>query len=214
MNTLNFLMKNGEMLKVEEGATLFKEDDVSDHVFIIIDGSADVSKTDNQGNQVKIAVVESGNLIGEMGVFLNSKRSATIVAKTAMSVVKFTNKKFINALPKTPDLTVKLLKSLTEKVNLINQRVADLAMDNTMLILGLYILEQGQPGAATADITLDARLMMKETKLEQRKITAALKSFHQRNLITKLAFSNGHIFTFQVKLPALKTLLKRLNARP
>lgn len=212
MNTMNFLMKNGEILKVPEGKFLAREGEDSTHVFIIIDGHADVRKTDHMGNEIKIASVGPGHMLGEMGIFLGHKRSATIVAKTAMSVVKFTNKKFVNALPKTPDLTLKLFKSFSDKVNEINSKVADLAIGNTMLVLGIYIMESAG-GRESCEITLDATTIIKETKLDQRKITAALKSLHKRNMITRLTLSGSNTFVFDAKMAPLKDFLKRLAAK-
>lgn len=212
MNTMNFLMKKGEMLRFDEGHVIAREGDASDHVYIVIEGEADVRKTDHLGNQVRIAKVGAGHLVGEMGVFMGHKRSATIIARTDMNVVKFDNESFINALPRTPDLTLKLLKSLTEKVNEVNWLVADLAIGNTMLILGIYILEQAQ-GKDVCEVSIDATTVIKETKLDQKKITAALKSFHKKNMITKLTFSGGNVFVFEAKIPALRTYLKRIAAK-
>jgi CRP-like cAMP-binding protein len=211
MNTMNFLMKRGEILRIPEGTTVVTEGEESEHVFIIIEGDANVRKTDEQGNQVTIAVLGAGHLVGEMGVFLGHKRSATIVAKTAMNVVKFTNKDFINALPKTPDLTLKLLKSLSDKVHVVNGRLAEMAIASTMLILGLFVLERAKPGE-TCEISLDVTEVVRETRLEQNKIVSALRSLHKRNLITKLNLVNGHTLVFEAKIPALKTYLKRLGA--
>lgn len=212
MNTMNFLMKNGEVLKLKEGTMLAAEGEPSEHVFIIIEGSADVRKTDHLGNHVKIANVGAGHMIGEMGVFLNHKRSATIVSKTAITVVKFSNKNFINALPKAPDLILKLLKSLAEKVDLINARVADMAIANTLLVLGIYLLEKAGNNAV-CEITLNVTEVIKETRLEQRKIAGALRSFHKRNLITKLNFTQGNVFVFEAKVGPLKSFLKRMGSK-
>jgi len=211
MNTMSFLMKNGEVVKVPEGTTLVAEGEDSEHVYIIIEGDADVRKTDDLGNQLNIASIGAGHMLGEMGVFLNHRRSATIVSKTAMTVVKFTNKNFVNALPKAPDLTLKLLKSLADKVDLINSRLADMAISNTVLILGIYIMEKAG-GRENCEVSLDGAQVLKDTKLDQRKITAALRSLHKRNLITKLSLASGSTFVFEAKMSPLKNFLKRLGS--
>ncbi|MDJ0841714.1 MAG: cyclic nucleotide-binding domain-containing protein [Acidobacteriota bacterium] len=212
MNTMQFLMKNGEVVKYEKGAIVSREGDPSDHVYIIIDGSALVRKTDHLGNQVKIATIESGGLFGEMGVFLDMRRSATIVAQTPMTAARFTNENFINALPRTPDLTVKLLRSLTEKVNKVNWRVADMAISNAMLVIGTYILECPVLDDLASCI-MDSELVKKETRLEQHKIVDALKTFHKRGLIRNLAFNDGRNFVFEAKVPELKKFLRKLAAK-
>ena len=187
MNTMNFLMKCGEMQRIIAGEVISQEGEPSEHVYIIIDGEAEITKIDEMGNKTKIAVVKAGGLIGEMGVFLDMKRSATVIAATDMTLVKFTNESFINALPKTPDLTVRLLKSLTDKVNVINQSYADISGKNVMLIVGMYIMEIPHArGTESLALTLNIRRIAEETRLGSRKIATALNRFQKAGLITDL----------------------------
>ena len=212
VNTMSFLMKNGEMHKFAQDEVISREGDPSEHVYIIIDGTAVVRKTDHLGNQVKIATIEAGGLFGEMGVFLDMRRSATIVARTPMTVVTFTNEAFINSLPRMPDLNVKLLRSLTEKVNKINWRVADMAICNTMLVIGTYVLESPREDN-TACVSLDIETVTKESRLDQHKITDALKSFYKRSLIRNLTINDGKTFVFEADVPKLRSFLRKLAAK-
>lgn len=212
VNTMNFLMKNGEVLKYEKDTIVSREGDPSTDVFIIIDGTALVQKIDHLGNNVNIATIDPGGLFGEMGVFLDMRRSATIVSKTAMTVAKFSNENFINALPRTPDLTIKLLRSLTEKVNRINWRVADMAICNTMLVVGSFIFDFPVEDGI-AKVTLDSELVKQQSKLDQHKVIDALKSFHKRNLIRGLQFNDGRNFLFEAKVPQLKAFLRKLASK-
>jgi len=211
MNTMSFLMKSGELVTFEAGTVISREGDPSDHVYIIIDGTAEVRKTDHLGNQTKIAVVEPGGLFGEMGVFLNMRRSATILALSEMKVVRFTNEDFINALPKTPDLTIKLLRSLTEKVSSINWRVADMAISNTMLVLGTYILEAPRENGI-ARVALDRERLRVETRLEPAAIEDALKTLAKRGLIESV---RGEVTTirFEARVTELEIFLRKLAAK-
>ena len=213
MNTMSFLMKQGELVSFEAGTVVSREGDPSDHVYIIIDGAAEVRKTDHLGNQAKIAVVSSGGVIGEMGVFLNMRRSATILALSDMKAVRFTNESFINALPKTPDLTIKLLRSLTEKVSSINWKVADLAICNAMLVLGTYILESPIEDGV-GQVALDLTRVRKETRLDSARIHDALKTFLERGLVREVKSLGGDsAISFEAPVADLKKYLRKLAAK-
>ena len=209
MNTISFLMKAGEVKRIPKGQVISKEGDDSEHVYIVIDGVARIEKTDRLGNQTRIASVESGGLIGEMGVFLDMKRSATVVAASDMTLVEFTNEKFVNALPKTPDLTVRLLKSLTDKINLANQRYADTALKNHMLIVGMHIIDEANE---KGEVHLDAGQLFKDTRLDRLKLVSALANFRKQNLISKWRFEeDGLSVEFKTKVADLKRYMKRLT---
>lgn len=209
MNTMDFLMKAGSVKKFDKGTLISKEGQQSDHVYIIVDGVAGIEKVDSMGSKIQIGVVESGGVIGEMGVFLNMKRSASIVAYTTLSLIEFTNEDFINALPKTPDLTVKLLQSLTTKVDSINQRFTDVTFQNTMFTIGVYILDQ-DCCQEEQKVTFNPKLVSQETGIEYHKIVAGLRSMLKQGLISQWTFDAQKMIHFNVKISALKAFLKTL----
>ena len=209
MNTLGFLMECGEMLKVDKGTTLSKEGEPSDHVYFIVDGTAGIEKNDGLGGRLKLATVESGGLIGEMGVFLNMKRTATVVAYTDLSLIKFTNENFINSLPKTPDITVRLLKSLSNKLEGVNQKVSEVTARNAMLMIGMSLMDYPDE---TTQIRLDVGKLNKETGMSPSMIVSGLKALLKAGLIKPWKLEEGKILAFSTDLVKLRAGLKRLRA--
>ena len=98
-------------------------------------------------------------------------------------MVMFTNENFVNALPKTPDLTLRLLKSLADKVNVINQKYTKLMLKNSMLVIGLYFLGYADQNASEQDITIDANMLVSETTIDRKKIRTVLSLFRKNGLI-------------------------------
>lgn len=211
MNTISFLMKNGDLKKYNAGDIVFKEGEDSDFVYIVIDGKADVFKRDHFKNKIHIATLGNGALIGEMGVFLDMHRSATICAKTPLTLVEFTNENFINALPKTPDLTLRLLKSLADKINLANQKYAKLMLKNGMLVIGLYILHAAGDQAGECQVSIDAHILISETRLEHSKIKTVLSLFRKNNLINKVHSKDEKHLEFTCHPRELRAFLKGLS---
>ena len=210
-NTVGFLMKRAEIMKVKPGQILCQEGERSDFVFIVIHGSASVEKIDYLGNKAIIAEVDTGALIGEMGVFLNMKRSATIVAATEMTLLKFTNENFINSLPHTPDLTVRLLKTLADKVNEVNGKYSNLIVGNTVLTVGLYILDTlADFSTRYESVVLNLHEIIQDTKLDYNRIMAALNSFLKQKIITQWAYVESGTLTFKAHIPELKAYMKQI----
>jgi cAMP-dependent protein kinase regulator len=71
---------------IHEGTTLIREGDYSNEMIAIESGTADIV---HDGNTV--ASVGPGDVVGELGVLEKGMRNATVVATSAMRVVRLTN---------------------------------------------------------------------------------------------------------------------------
>ncbi len=209
MNTLSFLVQRGKIAKYKRGEAVAREGEPSDRVYYVMEGVAGVKKTDPMGAHLKIASIERGGLIGEMGVFLDRTRSATVYAETDLSLIEFTNESFINALPKTPDLTIRLLKSLAGKVDRANHALAETSLRNAMLTAGLFILESAGDDPEP-EIRLNLRALRDQSRLGLDKIHAALKQFQRHGAISKWTVDETKHCAFKAKPAVLRALLKRV----
>ena len=71
---------------VSKGATLIREGDYSNEMIAIESGTADV-KRDGE----TIASVGPGDVVGELGVLEKGMRNASVVATSAMRLIRMTN---------------------------------------------------------------------------------------------------------------------------
>jgi len=71
---------------VAEGEILMKQGDYSTELIAIEEGSADVLRDGK-----KIASLEQGDLVGEMGLFERRPRNADVIATSPMRVMKLTH---------------------------------------------------------------------------------------------------------------------------
>src|SRR4051812_32293448 len=69
-------------LSVPEGKHLAEEGDYAYELYIIEDGTAEVSQ-----NGETVAELGAGEIFGEMGVLEKAQRNATVVAKTPMTLL-------------------------------------------------------------------------------------------------------------------------------
>ncbi len=210
-----FLRTHGATEYYKKGEVIVNEGEDSERVYIVLEGLVNITKTDNIGNDNIIAIGERGSIFGEMGVFLNLKRSATIVAKTDLKVIVLSNENFVNILKTFPDATFRLLKSLSSKLDHLNKKFINILNNKTMITVGTYILEQYESVTQRrGTVCLDMAKLMKRTGLEQLQATNALVNYKRLNIISDLNLDCSDIVMFSVNISVLKSYLNSICISP
>lgn len=211
----DFLRDHGSTKNYDIGDIVLEEGSPSDAVFIILEGEVEIRKTDHMGNTIIIAVAEKGTVFGEMGVFLNIRRSATIAAKSALTVLMLTHAKFMEALQHYPEVTFRLLKSLSSRLNHLNERFVSIVNNKTMIMVGTYIIEQIESTPhARGEMTLYMQRMLKKTQLDNLQATNALANYKRLNIISQFGMPANDIVTFRVNTVILRSYLSSICLQP
>ena len=210
-NTISYIMDYGKKIHFDIDEVIFREGDPSNKVFIILDGEAKVIKGDSFGNSNTIAIAEQGSLFGEMGIFLDLHRSGSIVAQTPLSALTLSNEDFITALQNFPDLTLRLFKSLSVKLNTVNEKLSNLINATSMVQLGTYILEQNEHDDGQL---YDFNKIIGDTELKRRDIVNSLINYNRLEIIDQLQFKDENNAKFNTNIIKLRRYLKRISLNP
>ncbi len=102
-----------ELTIYPSGTVLFKEGDPGDFVGCVISGKLEVKKqTEFKGNQVIIALLTKGALVGELSIFDRNNRSATVEAVEETTMLILRNDVIETLMQEHPRTGIKLLKGL------------------------------------------------------------------------------------------------------
>jgi diguanylate cyclase (GGDEF)-like protein len=101
-----------ERLRVGKGATLFKEGDPGDDLFILLSGALSAFKTQSDGTQRLMFDITPGAFFGEMSVVAGETRSATIVAGEDTSVMVLQGIDFYRIVYEHPMIGIKMLRAI------------------------------------------------------------------------------------------------------
>lgn len=133
---LDKLINNPEMKKYltrfQAGQILFLEADASQDLYILVSGELDVLKGQKKISEIK----EHGALFGEMSLFLESRRTATVKARTDVEVI---------VIP--PDRVNAVLKESPEVVWEISRYLAGRLEETSQVVYGLNELYDQIPDA-------------------------------------------------------------------
>ena len=99
------------VVEVPAGTSLTRAGQPGDEFFVIVDGSAAVEKPGK-----KRAFLKPGDFFGEMSLLDGGPRSVTVRAATPLRVLVIDRKNFQELLREVPDLTQRLLVTLSRRI--------------------------------------------------------------------------------------------------
>ena len=105
---------------------VFHRDDPAGHFYLIVRGSVKVSIPDEEGHEVVVAVERDGATFGELALFDDAPRSATVTALGETHVVTLAREDFLRALERSPRATREILRVLARTVRRASGRIEDL----------------------------------------------------------------------------------------
>jgi CRP-like cAMP-binding protein len=108
---LGLVARRAEDVRVDEGTKLVSEGSAGHEFFVIVDGSANVSR-----NGRKIATLGPGDYFGELALLDRAPRNATVTATAPMELVVLAQREFSGVLDEVPGLARKLLTGMARRV--------------------------------------------------------------------------------------------------
>jgi len=187
------LRERGEYAKYRKGESLIEENDKSESVFVVMKGMVDVLKEIEWGEPIRIATLSDGAVIGEMGVFLNLKRSASIQARTEVEVISISNRDFLELLRTIPELAIGFLGKYSEKISSLNIKVAKMTDKRILLVLGAYILPKVFEAKDEKIVDINITTIFQETKLKKDQILSGLDVFHKFKVIDNVDIEGNKV---------------------
>lgn len=122
-------------IELNPGETVFEEGDPGDSVCFVVEGSLDVVKTSETGEDIVISTLSKGRSIGEMAVIDDLPRSATVKARTKATLLTLSRENFEYILSEYSNIGVKILKGIARLLSL-NLRKTSSRLADYMLPLG------------------------------------------------------------------------------
>jgi CRP-like cAMP-binding protein len=99
---LERLAKRANNIVAEPGAGIIRQGEPADALYILLDGSVDVSFVPPRGRKAKhIRTLEAPAYLGEIGVLQGVARTATVTAASAVSLLRIDAETFVSALTET-----------------------------------------------------------------------------------------------------------------
>jgi CRP-like cAMP-binding protein len=100
-----------DLVEFRDGETLMREGDIGSEFFILVQGSARVTRRGR-----KLADLEGGGWVGEIALISNVRRTATVVATSPLQTLVLTRTGFSDLIRDVPSIGTKVLAALGERL--------------------------------------------------------------------------------------------------
>ena len=108
----------------EPGEVVFREGDEGNSCYVVRSGSLKATKTHSDGRTIALTELRPGDMFGELALFSGERRSATIEAVEPTAAVALLGDDIRRLLLAQPDIAIKMLAGLADRVRGANQRIA------------------------------------------------------------------------------------------
>ena len=114
--------------KVSRGTVIVRSGDPTDSLYILINGSARVMNSDEEGREVILSILGPGDFFGEMGLIDGSPRSANVVAAEACELLFLSKDALQRCLQDNFQVVQKLMKTLVMRLREADRKIESLAL--------------------------------------------------------------------------------------
>ena len=140
------------------GHIIFREGDESDTCYVLANGHARAVREHADGRTISLAHFGPGDIFGELAMFDDEKRSATIETLDDVACVAVAGADMRRLLREHPDIAVKLVTGLGRRLRETNERLARQSFQTVQSrvagVLGQLVEQARTEGAGDHDVLI------------------------------------------------------------
>ncbi len=136
----------------EPGQAVFREGDASDTCYVVREGHARAIRTHGDGRTITLATFGPGDIFGELAMFEDERRSATVEAIEPMSVVGVLGPDMRRLMAEHAGIAMRLVIALGRRLRESNERLTrqsfQTVQSRVAIVLGDLVraaVEEGHP---------------------------------------------------------------------
>jgi CRP/FNR family cyclic AMP-dependent transcriptional regulator len=127
------------------GDVILVEEEVGQTLFIILKGTVKISRTSDEGREVILTILKSGDFFGELSLLDGKERSATVTAIEAAELLMLRRSEFLLLVEQYPQISIELLKVLADRIRKCDVQIENLTLQDAVGRVGatlIHVAEQ------------------------------------------------------------------------
>ena len=121
---LKLLCFSSDRLTFNAGQVLFNAGDTADAAYIVIEGNVAISRPTPTG-PVVVANLGSMEIVGEIAIFSDVQRTATVTATSRVDALRIAKEQFMSIIRANPDAALELIRQLALRLAKTTARLSD-----------------------------------------------------------------------------------------
>ena len=121
---LKLLAFTSQRLTFKPGDSLFRQGDVGDALYIIVEGDADVL-VDAPGGPMTVATMGKNDFVGDIAVLCDVPRTATVTAKSELITMRISKELFFQLVCQFPQIAIEIMRVLAHRLDVTTRQLQD-----------------------------------------------------------------------------------------
>jgi CRP/FNR family transcriptional regulator, cyclic AMP receptor protein len=176
------LAQQSTLRSFEKGQVVFLEGERSDSLLVLTRGRLKVSTFSSNGDELILSMVSPGETVGELGIFSDVPRSATVVAVEPSAGRTLSQKVVLDLVSRRPDLATALLRQMAEMVRRLTGVAADLVFLDLNQRVAKFLLSAVE-GNDTAEVRVTQSQLAYAIGASRQRVNQCLRTFDQHRWV-------------------------------
>lgn len=122
-----------------KSALIVLEESRADTLYIIESGSVKITRLNEEGREVILAMLGSSEFFGEMALLDGQGRSANVMALEDTELVTLSRRDFLDVLNQFPSISIQLLREMTSRLRKSDQQIKSLSLSDAEHRIGIAL---------------------------------------------------------------------------
>lgn len=185
LDYLEKIMKLSKVKYFKKNEDVFYEDSKSDNLFIVHKGQVTLYKLDESGKEVILNVLNVGDYLGEISLFLDSHYQSFAKATKDTTICTIYREDLLKLLDQYPQISIKLLEEFAQRLKL-SQTQASRAISKTAdSRLALYLIDSVDENSIVK-LETSRKDLAKFLGMSAETISRKFKSFENKKYIKQI----------------------------
>jgi len=171
--------------RYRRGELVVEQGKKSDALFILLNGRARVLTSDPRGREVILAVLESGDYVGEMSLIDGQPHSATVRCEIQTDMLILGRADFARCLPEHSSLSYAILRGLVRRLRHADRQIESLALLDVYGRVARTLLEMAEDadGVKIIRSKVSRQDMAKVVGASREMVSRVMKDLEERGVI-------------------------------
>ncbi len=121
---LKLLAFTAERITYEADQIFFRQGDVGDAAYIIVEGEAKVI-VDTDSGELEVATLGRNDFVGEIAILCDVPRTATVKASAKTVTLRITKDLFFRLVAEFPEMSVEIMRELAARLEHTTQQLRE-----------------------------------------------------------------------------------------
>lgn len=168
---------------IPESQEFISQGDLAESAYIILEGGVRVFRISEDGDEITLAILGPGEVVGEMGIIDNHPRVASVSAIKDTKVLALKRSDFLEMLKNHPETASSLLQTLAQRVEETDERFEDL-FSKTLEERTIKTLEVLAPYFPDKTILLSQEQLAAVVGATRARVTEVLNDLQKQGKVT------------------------------